>query len=108
MSSEAPTDFAALASETAKPNWDFDGAPSIPTEEWGAAAALCERATLIAGLPEPFVNPCGDGTIHIRWFLKDGTRFLIEMRGAEFWWSVHGKASSADGVLGLLRLHAAR
>jgi hypothetical protein len=103
-------EFDALALETTAPNWDFEGAPSIPVEEWEHALSLCDQVLRSTELPEPAVSPCGDGTIHLRWTRRDGATVLIEMRGSQFWWSSRvngqrsrGELASAEEVVGLLK-----
>jgi hypothetical protein len=88
--------FRLLADETKDPNWDFEGAPSIPEDEWLRASDLCREALLVKELPEPVPSPCGDGTIHLRWSKPDGSQVLLEMRGSQIWWSYrkHGHVES--------------
>jgi hypothetical protein len=67
--------------------WDGEHGVPIPDSEWKRAEQLYLLSKTIPGLPEPFVSPCGDGTIHFRWSVSSDRQFKIEFRGEEITWS---------------------
>ncbi|MBN1421049.1 MAG: hypothetical protein JXP34_19920 [Planctomycetes bacterium] len=76
---------------TEDPNWDGEGADPIPRELWSRCFTEICRKT--AFLPDPYIGPCADGTIHIEWTATDCRKFLIEYGVGILEWSITG----ADG-----------
>ena len=81
-----------LAAMTESPNWDSENGEVIPGSEWKYALEMY-HTTRNWGLPEPFVSPCGDGSIHFRWS-KFNRQFKIERRGNIVFWS--SKSTAED------------
>lgn len=68
--------FAALALETRENNWDGERGRAISGTDWKAALDLCALVSALAPeRAEPFVSPCGDGSIHVEW--NDGSGKVI-------------------------------
>jgi hypothetical protein len=76
-----------LMSMTREPNWNDEGDAAIPGEEWIAARDFVRYAqSLLENCSEPFVSPCGDGSIHLSWKRADGGRLTIERKGGVSIW----------------------
>ena len=92
----------ALAAETSEPDWDCERAPSIPAQDWDAAAKLC-IAILDKLLPPPFISPCGDGTIHLS-IQHLGKEALIELNGNQMritFYDANHRMIDSTGIIAL-------
>ncbi len=68
-------------------NW-FEGGLEISADKWIAAKAFHDSVQEASGWVEPFVSPCGDGTIHIAWVKSDriaNTLMNIEIDGDTYY-----------------------
>lgn len=71
--------FHALAELTANANWDCEHGLAIPDTAWQGAWLIYQLFKKHA-LPEPFVSPCGDGSIHFTFHFKD-KKLNMEYKG---------------------------
>lgn len=69
-----------------------DGEPLAPEDlEWAT-----RFAGLALGLPDPWVAPCGDGSVHLTWFGSDGRRFVLDHKGGRTFFSSRDAAGAYD------------
>ncbi len=82
------------------PDWDSEGAPAIPAEEWRRAETLtmCILGGCVGAEDAVAVSPCGDGSIHLR-FTRTSRSVLVEIRGSELALSVR-IAEDRTSILG--------
>ena len=61
---------------------------AISLDAWDNAFNLiCRTHKEIDSLPEPFVSPCGDGSIHINW-QNDDCRIYAELHNSDILWAI--------------------
>lgn len=76
--------LAQMASETDRSDWDDEGGAAIPEDIWMNVDCLLDTLAVL-NVPEPFVSPCGDGSVHLAWVTGDGSRLRLEV-GPHFAW----------------------
>ncbi len=67
-----------LAEQTKEHNWDDERGHPISMSAWNKTQAFLDICAA-EKFPEPYVSPCGDGTVHFNWFTSDGNRAVVEM-----------------------------
>src|SRR5436190_17519022 len=75
-----------LASLTADTNWDDEHGLAIGRSEWNRAWEFYKRLRK-KGIPNPFIAPCGDGSIHFNWVDESRRRLNLELKENNYWWS---------------------
>lgn len=63
-------------------DWDDDNAEAISAETWGRALLFLAQADgIFPGGNEPFISPCGDGSVHFFWHDRPiSRRLLVEIK----------------------------
>src|SRR4051812_42550943 len=90
--------LARMARMTSVAGWDEPRSKAIPRAHWESVSGFLRTATLeIPNLPEPFVSPCGDGSIHVWW--ADASRaFGVEaFQDCIYWSEERGGDEIEDG-----------
>lgn len=76
----------ALSQETRNVGWDDEEGVPIPEREWANVLSFYRMAIRHIKL-DPFVSPCGDGSVHLSWTRED-SRFVLELKGESLRWAV--------------------
>ena len=92
--------FARLARETSVSDWGVEDEASIGGATWAKAADFVAFVqSEIPGLPDPFVAPCGDGSIHFDWRAQNRLLTVEMSEDGDFAWStkIDGKRNRGAG-----------
>ena len=90
--------MAQLRASTSSPNWDADGATPLDPEVISHAERLAKYVVANAPLaPDPFISPCGDGTVHLRW-RTSSAKVVVEVGAEQCDWFVKSATDFMEGV----------
>lgn len=97
-------DLAILQRATERDGWDDQGGVAVVATTWAEAHRMLSLIARQPGpaLPNPFVSPCGDGSVHLTWRNRSGDRGVLEIGPAQAWWSL--VAHAGVGLNGPVRV----
>jgi len=106
MRRETIENIIKMSYETSVPGWDEERGLPIPPEEWMVAISLYAHCCQ-AGLPEPFISPCGDGSVHLNLYrgpsASRGARMMtIESKAGKLYCSTREDGAERQFLSGVV------
>lgn len=102
FSEQLLADVRKFKEVTSLSDWDDEGAPSISFFRWDTAQDLALMVGSGTGL-WPNIGPCGDGSIHLDWWLDSGWRLKVECCSNHFDWCLLSLTPHQHCVYGVFR-----